>query len=599
MKKLLLTLSFILASTVSLMAVPREEYPRPQFQREQWQNLNGEWTYEFDFGQSGIDRKLFNSEGFENKITVPFCPESQLSGVGYTDFIPEMWYHRTISMPQEWAGKQIMINFGGVDFFSAIYVDGKLVGRNWGGGNSFSVDVTDMLADGKEHDLVVRVKDDLRSNTQPSGKQSTNFYSEGCYYTRTTGIWQTVWMEPIDANGLNSVYIIPDLDRSRFVVRPEFKALAGNQTIEVTIKDGEKTVAQQRQKANPGMSIELPIKNVKTWSPESPFLYDIILTVFDKDNNPIDEVKSYSGMRKIHIEGDRYFLNNKPYYLRLVLDQGFYPEGIWTAPSDEALRRDIELSKEAGFNGARLHQKVFEERFHYWADKLGYLTWGEAATWGGNINDPVTGRNFLSEWESIVIRDRNHPSIITWTPFNESWERPDDNEKAMQHDRLIKDVYRLTHNLDYRPVNDVSGFFHVITDLWTVHNYEQDPDKLAEYFVLKDGKYPYFNPSKEVEPSNQPFFIAEFGGIKWIVGNEFAENSWGYGQGPRSLEEFYQRLEALVDVINSVPYMSGYCYTQFTDVEQEQNGIYNYDRSTKFDMQRIKAIFSKIPESFK
>ncbi len=599
MKKLLLTLSFILASTVSLMAVPREEYPRPQFQREQWQNLNGEWTYEFDFGQSGIDRKLFNSEGFENKITVPFCPESQLSGVGYTDFIPEMWYHRTISMPQEWAGKQIMINFGGVDFFSAIYVDGKLVGRNWGGGNSFSVDVTDMLADGKEHDLVVRVKDDLRSNTQPSGKQSTNFYSEGCYYTRTTGIWQTVWMEPIDANGLNSVYIIPDLDRSRFVVRPEFKALAGNQTIEVTIKDGEKTVAQQRQKANPGMSIELPIKNVKTWSPESPFLYDIILTVFDKDNNPIDEVKSYSGMRKIHIEGDRYFLNNKPYYLRLVLDQGFYPEGIWTAPSDEALRRDIELSKEAGFNGARLHQKVFEERFHYWADKLGYLTWGEAATWGGNINDPVTGRNFLSEWESIVIRDRNHPSIITWTPFNESWERPDDNEKAMQHDRLIKDVYRLTHNLDYRPVNDVSGFFHVITDLWTVHNYEQDPDKLAEYFVLKDGKYPYFNPSKEVEPSNPPCVVAEFGGIKWIVGNEFAENSWGYGQGPRSLEEFYQRLEALVDVINSVPYMSGYCYTQFTDVEQEQNGIYNYDRSTKFDMQRIKAIFSKIPESFK
>ncbi|MBQ8773579.1 MAG: beta-glucuronidase, partial [Muribaculaceae bacterium] len=326
-----------------------------------------------------------------------------------------------------------------------------------------------------------------------------------------------------------------------------------------------------------------------------PFLYDIEMTVYDKNGNAVDKVNSYAGMRKIHIEGNQIFLNNEPYFLRLVLDQGLYPTGIWTAPTDADLKRDIEMSMAAGFNGARLHQKVFEERFHYWADRLGYLTWGEAASWGSNANNIEAARNFLSEWEEIVVRDRNHPSIIAWTPYNETWECPDNSEAAMQHNRLLTDIYDLTHNLDYRPVNDTSGNYHVITDLWTVHNYEQDPVKFAEYFKLRDGKYPQLDTRREVAPGNQPFLIDEYGGIKWIVGNQFAENSWGYGQGPKTLEEFYQRLEQLTDVILAVPYCSGYCYTQLTDVEQEQNGIYNYDRTTKFDMERIKAIFSKTP----
>ena len=591
----------IAAAAGLLMAVsasasqPRPEYPHPQFERADWQNLNGEWSYVFDFGKSGMDRKLYESEGFDGKITVPFCPESELSGVKYTDFIPAMWYHRTVQIPESWQGKQTLLHFGGVDYFSAVYIDGKLVGRHWGGSSPFTYDITGFVADGKPHNLVVRVEDDNRQGVQPKGKQSHNYYSQGCAYTRTTGIWSTVWMEPVDASGLESAYIVPDLDMKRFVVTPEYLSLADGNEIEAVVKDGGKVVSRVRQKASGQSPLTLPLKQVKTWSPESPFLYDVELTVYDKAGKPVDKVKSYAGMRKIHQEGNRLYLNNEPVFLRLVLDQGFYPTGIWTAPTDDDLRRDIELSMQAGFNGARLHQKVFDERFHYWADKLGYLTWGEAPSWGCNANKIEAARNFLPEWEAVVKRDRNHPSIIAWTPFNETWERPVDSEAAMQHDRLLTDVYNLTHDLDYRPVNETSGNYHVVTDLWTVHNYEQNPAKFAEYFELKEGKYPTCDARREVPYSGQPFLIDEYGGIKWIDGSQFADNSWGYGQGPRTLEEFYERLEGLTDVILAVPYMSGYCYTQLTDVEQEQNGIFNYDRSTKFDMKRIHDIFSKTP----
>ena len=591
-KALFLTILMVWAAAAAL---PREEYPRPQFERADWQNLNGPWTYTFDFGKTGIDRKFFDSKGFDGTITVPFCPESKLSGVGYTDFIPSIWYQRTIRIPESWRDRRTMLGFGAVGYFCAVYIDGSLVGRHWGSSDSFGFDITDYVSDGAEHSLVVRVEDDTRSGVQPLGKQSTSYHSHGCLYTRTTGIWQTVWMEPVDGCGLASVYIVPDLDRKLFTMEPEFRAFADGLTFEAVVRDGSRVVGRAKGVASPGMTLEVPLKSVKTWSPESPFLYDVDFTVYDKNGKALDKVQSYAGMRKIHTVGNRLYLNNKPYFLRLVLDQGFYPDGIWTAPSDADLRRDIELSMAAGFNGARLHQKVFEERFHYWADRLGYLTWGESPSWGADANRIESARNFIPEWESVVVRDRNHPSIIAWTPFNETWERPVDSEKAMQHDRLVSDVYNATRRLDYRPVNDVSGNYHVVTDLWTVHNYEQNPEKLASYFDISDGKYPCQDVKRDAPYGGQPFFIDEYGGIKWIVGKEFASNSWGYGQGPRSLEEFYSRLAGLTDVILQVPYMSGYCYTQLTDVEQEQNGIYNYDRTPKFDMKRINEIFSKNP----
>lgn len=580
-------------------SMPRPEYPRPQFVREDWVNLNGTWSYEFDFSRSGMDRRLFESEGFEGSITVPFAPQSELSGVGFKDFIPEMWYHRTLSVPDGWAGKRIILHFGAVDYIASIYIDGKIAGRHWGGSSSFDVDITRLVNPGQEHDLVVRVEDDERSGQYAKGKQCGRYDTFGCEYTRTTGIWQTVWMEPVPMTGLKDAYIVPDLDQSRFMVEPSYYGLEAGQQLRVKILDGDKVVSQKTVPASSQSSVDLPVKKVKTWSPESPFLYNVELEVLSADGTVTDKVLSYAGMRKVHIEGNRIFLNNEPVYLRLVLDQGFYPDGVWTAPSDDALKHDIELSMAAGFNGARLHQKVFEPRFHYWADRLGYLTWGESASWGANINNPLSARNFLTEWEETVVRDRNHPSIIMWTPFNETWEHPEDREAAREACRMVSDVYELTKNLDYRPCHDVSGNYHVVTDVFSVHQYMQNPDDLKAWLAPVDGHVRQADlEHREVEYDGQPYLVDEYGGIKWVDGQEYSEISWGYGDAPKTLGEFYERLEALTDVILGYGHICGYCYTQLTDVEQEQNGIYNYDRTPKFDMEKIRAVFSKVPEGF-
>lgn len=591
---LILCLLFITARAQT--PIPRPEYPRPQFERAEWINLNGTWTFEFDFGKSGMDRELYNSTGFTRNITVPFCPESKLSGVEHKDFIPAMWYHRTLHIPTSWKNKKIMLNFGAIDYYAQIFINGKSAGRHWGGSSSFTVDITRLVAEGNQHQLVVYVEDNQRSGTQARGKQCDFFYSRGCDYTRTTGIWQTVWMEAIDPCGLKSTYVVPDLDQSRFIITPQFHTVNPGQKLRITLHDGNKDIARTTVSATLQGPVIIPVKNPKTWSPGSPFLYDITYEVINDKGETIDKVDSYTGMRKIHIEGDQIYLNNEPCYQRLVLDQGFYPEGIWTAPTDEALRRDIELSMAAGFNGARMHQKVFEERYHYWADKMGYLTWGESASWGMDGLNIEAARNFLSEWEEVIIRDRNHPSIIIWTPFNEAGNPSLTLEQEKQHSRMINDVYNLTKTLDYRPVNDVSGHFHVVTDIWTIHDYDQNPATLHERLLKKDGEVFRRNTEKEPPYSGQPYFVAEYGGVKWVVGTQYAENTWGYGDSPKTEEEVYQRLQALTDALRSLPHNTGFCYTQLTDVEQEQNGIYNYDRTPKFDMKRIHAIFSKEPD---
>lgn len=571
-------------------SLPRPEYPRPQFQRDPWVNLNGGWTFTFDPGKSGMQRGLPSTSGFDRTIQVPFCPESILSGVGHTDFIEMMWYHRKLTVPAGWAGKRIILHFGAVDFECEVFINGQSAGRHWGGTASFNFEITRFVHPGQEHDLVLYVRDELRAGHQPGGKQCPDFQSRGCHYTRTTGIWQTVWMEAVDPHGLKSLQIIPDLDGSQFVLVPIFYAHRHGLSLRVTIRDGKEVINKVTAPAVDGIPLAVSVQRPRLWSPESPFLYDLDLELIDETGGQIDQVNSYAGLRKIHLQDGKVYLNNQPIFLRLVLDQGFYPDGIWTAPDDAALKRDIQLSQKAGFNGARLHQKVFEERFHYWADRLGYLTWGESSSWGLDVKEIHSARNFLSEWREIVCRDRNHPSIIAWTPFNETWDIGD----RRQHNRLHIDAYELTRSLDpTRPVNDASGYAHARTDLWTVHTYEQSPENLKQLLALKDGQ-PWRNfPDREIAYEGQPYIVDEFGGIKWIPEDRrpFAENSWGYGEGPRTLEEFYSRLKGMVDTLFGYPHIAGYCYTQLTDVEQEQNGIYNYDRSVKFDMGKIAKIF--------
>ncbi|MBR0339521.1 MAG: beta-glucuronidase, partial [Alistipes sp.] len=495
MKRIFVFAMMLVATVTAFAAQPRAEYPRPQFERSEWVNLNGEWTYELDLAETGFDRKLFNSVGFADKIIVPFAPESKLSGVEHKDIITGIWYHRTIQAPATWSNRKIMLHFGAVYYEAEIYVDGKFVGRHHGGSSPFALDVTKYLADGKAHNLVVRANSDLRKKTQGSGKQSLRNYSYGCVYARTTGIWQTVWLEATDRYSLDHVQVITDIDNHQVIITPRYYSTTASNTLTISIKDNGKLVAKKQVAQVEGLPIVIPMKKYQTWSPENPKLYDVEYVICDKEGKVLDRISSYLGMRKVHIDGNKVYLNNQPYYQRLVLDQGFYPDGIWTAPSDEALRRDIEMSMEVGFNGARLHQKVFEERFLYWADRLGYLVWGEFPSWGVDISLPETARNFLSEWQNIVIRDRNHPSIVTWTPLNEAWI-PDN----VQYPRLVKDLYDMTHVVDpTRPVNTVSG--GILTpdyDICAMHNYEQNGEKLkASVYNPETGKFFHYKPTRQ------------------------------------------------------------------------------------------------------
>lgn len=585
------------------MTIPRSEYPRPQFERKDWVNLNGEWSYTFDFSRSGDSRNLQQSTGFDGKITVPFCPESKLSGVGYTDFIEMMWYQREIAIPANWAGKKILLRFGGVDYSCIVYVDGKEAGRHTGGASPFAVDITKLVSAGCSHNLVVRVDDCIRTGIQAHGKQSPWLKSKNCNYTRTTGIWSTVWLEAVNPAGLAKCRILPDYDNGAFSFIPEFYQVKNGNTITISIAgQGKNTVCKTSAAVN-GLPITVTLDDPQDWNPETPFLYDITYTVKDAAGNVLDEVSAYAGLRKIHLEDGRFYLNNKPIFLRFVLDQGFYEDGLWTAPSDEALKKDIQLSMEAGFNGARLHQKIFDERFHYWADRMGYLTWAEFPDWGmdfwqhfmpgTNPNYNLSFRNYMAEWGSVMERDLNHPSIIAWTPFNETHRYFDLDE----HRRFLADVYDLTRRMDpTRPVNTTSGYCHVKTDLWTIHHYAQSVEVLTEII----NRQPVYMLTPEELPAwdGQPYIIDEYGGVSYLPEGRkpFADNTWGYNKDKLSKEESEQRIVDLTRCVVENPRIVGYCYTQLTDIEQEQNGIYNYDRTPKFDAKVIRDCFMMKPE---
>ena len=357
-------------------------YPRPQFKRTEWLSLNGRWSCCMDNAESGMERGFACSKGFETPILVPFCPESRLSGLAHTDFINCIWYHCRFTVPERWAGKEMILHFGGVDYECEVFLDGVAAGSHTGGAVSFELDVTSFLSAGGTHDLVVRAVDHIRSHIQCFGKQSVSYASEKANYTRTTGIWSDVWLEAVSSGGLRSCTIIPDYDGGAFVFCPSFRSIGTGTCLRIGIYDGKKCVGERMLPCAEGIPVTITLENPREWSPKTPFLYDICYTVTDSSGRVLDEVASYAGLRKFHVESGRCFLNNRPIFLRFVLDQGFYRDGIWTAPDEEAIRHDIELAMRAGFNGARLHQKIFDERYHYYADRLGFLTWGEFPDWG-------------------------------------------------------------------------------------------------------------------------------------------------------------------------------------------------------------------------
>lgn len=552
--------------------IPRPEHPRPQFVRDSWVNLNGAWEFAIDHGNSGEARGM-HQEGadFPLSIQVPFCPESSLSGVEYKDFMDAVWYRRQITFTEEQCAGRIFLRFGAADYRTTVYVGGKKVDTHVGGFSSFGMEITKFVTPG-ENTIVIQCQDDTRSGRQPLGKQCPHYASEGCLYTRTTGIWQTVWLEFTAKTYIDSVRINPD-DRNHCVA---FAAKVDGCTKDTVIKaqiikDG-RVVGGACARPTPGLTNFIAdVSEVELWQPGAPVLYDVVFTL-EQNGEVIDTANSYFGFRTLEIIGDKFLINGKAVFQRTVLDQGFYPDGIFTAPSDEALKADIEMSMAAGFNGARLHQKVFEERFLYWADRLGYLVWGEHASWGLDITGAEGLANFLPEWMEIIKRDVNHPAIIGWCPFNET--------NHLQDKRVLRTVWQATKDYDpSRPCIDASGYCHVVTDVYDDHDYDQNPETFrARYQDHYDISPNPFNRTY-CPYQGQPFFLSEFGGTWWSPGRE---DGWGYGNQPKTEEEVITRMEGLFAAMLDNPRICGYCYTQLTDVEQEQNGIYTYSRGRKF-----------------
>ena len=578
------------------MNIPRAEHPNPQWERETWKNLNGPWEFEFDFGCSAVERRLWEKKRFDREILVPFCPESRLSGIGYTDFISGVAYRRNFELSQEELSGRVLLHFGAVDYEASVYVNGTLVGSHKGGYTSFCFDITKHVAPGP-NTLFVAVKDDVRSGLQPKGKQAHLYASSGCDYTRTTGIWQTVWLEFVPERHIQSAKYYPDPANGKVTVTG---LVQGQGTLQLTALWEDKPVGEAALSVEDGFfTAQLDLSETHLWEPGKGGLYTLLLTFGE------DRVKSYFGLRTAKFQGRKFLLNGKSLFQRFVLDQGFYPDGIYTAPTEEDLVKDIQLSFAAGFNGARLHEKVFEARFLYHCDRLGYLVWGEYPNWGLDHAHPLSTETYLNQWSEAVERDFNHPAIIGWCPFNETWGYREEREK----NALLTSLYKLTKRLDpTRPCIDSSGNYRILSEVYDIHDYDQDTqsfqarwdgltDRIRETGGVIPAEDPFFNSAPE-GPSgrapffnqpydNQPIFVSEYGGIRWP---DDTVEGWGYGNAPATPEEFFARYKGLTEALLNNPEIFGFCYTQLYDVEQEVNGLYTYGRAQKFDISLIQKI---------
>jgi len=571
----------LLAIACSLWAeVPRAEHPRPDEFRQNWATLNGPWQFEIDEQGDGEARGLVSGKDLASSITVPFCPESKLSGVSHYGFMKHTWYRRKFEVPQTMQGKRVRLHFGAVDYQARVWVNGQPAGSHAGGSVPFDFDITRLLLAG-ENELVVNVLHEVASGKEPTGKQ-THTTSQGCVYTRTTGIWQPVWLEAVGSSFVENISIAPDPNRSRVLIEAEVNGSEAGLTLTAeAFADGQSAGSDSCPVSGRDHHLVLNLSQKRLWEPGAPFLYDLKFTLA-RGAETVDEMSSYFGLRAVSIQGRAILINGRRVFQRLILDQGFYPDGEWTAPSDEELKKDIERSMAAGFNGARLHQKVFEPRYLYWADKLGYLVWGEFPSWGFEFR-PENYSNFINEWNEVLIRDRNHPSVIGWCPFNES---PGEARELQQI------IWRQTAALDpSRPIIESSGGSHTVVSplVLDTHDYDQNPAafkrRWEEYFgggstELVPARYGVARSARL--DHKVPFMVSEFGGIGWAT-----EGGWGYGSGPKSLEEYYDRYGGLAAALLDNPNLFGFCYTQLTDVEQEHNGLYYYDRRPKFDLKRL------------
>jgi len=587
--------------------MPRPEYPRPQLRRQDWMNLNGEWSFAFDDSNIGLSRNWQNTQAvtlrsgvspFDRRIVVPFCYQSKLSGIGETTFHDVVWYGRTFEYPPS-GDDRLLLHFGAVDYRATVWVNGEQVASHEGGHTPFFADITDALAgEAGENVVVVRAEDPSRDVTIPRGKQYWKEESEGIFYSRTTGIWQTVWLEPVNRHRIANLRLTPDVDNASINLEVDVACVQLGMSLRAKVTfEGEPVVEDTVRLQGSPVERSLPLlrrgdapetsPGAVLWSPEDPNLYDLRLELLDEAGGMLDTVESYFGMRKIELKDGKVLLNGRPLYQRLVLDQGYFPEGILTAPTDDDLRRDVELVKEMGFNGARKHQKVEDPRWLYWADTLGLLVWGEMANAYEYSIDYV--RRITAEWQEALARDYNHPCIVAWVPMNESWGVPDLAHDPGQTEHLLS-LYHLTRSLDgTRPVVSNDGWEHALTDLCTIHDY-RDSDALRESYETPESAAKAMPARRPVYVSGhayrgEPILITEFGGIAFSGD----EAGWGYST-VSDAEEFLARYGSLIKALSQSKTVQGFCYTQLTDVEQEVNGLLTYDRRPKASLDSIRRL---------
>ena len=604
--------------------VPRPEHPRPQLHRPTWLNLNGTWQFEIDRGDTGRERGLLEQD-LDRTITVPFAPETEASGIGDRDFLEAVWYRRRVTVPAAWEGLRPILHFGAVDHDATVWANGVEVARHRGGFTPFSADLADAgVGAGDEVEIVVRARDP-KDAAQARGKQSTWFRSTHAVYPRTTGIWQTVWLEGVPTDEIRSLRVIPSLASRSFAIDVPLSRSRPGTRLEVTASvPGGQEVARAEVRADldlaPHLQLVIPEEAVRVWGPGEPELYALSVRLLAADGSELDAVRSYAGLRSTSLRDHEFRINGQKVFQRLVLDQGYWEDTFMTSPSDAAITTDIRLALEAGFNGARLHQKVFEERMLFWSDLHGYLTWGEFGDWGisgmgpqGDNQQPTA--SFVAQWIEALARDINHPSIVGWCPLNETHQVRHD--RFTQLDDVTQAMYDATKLADpSRPVLDASGYSHRVrgADLYDSHSYEQDPQRFREEQAglaqgsphanrihLGPDDMPFADGTFSLPYAGQPYFVSEYGGIWWNeqeareaeeaarAGNN-AGQSWGYGQRVTSEEELYERFEGLTRVLDGDPLMFGYCYTQMTDVFQEKNGIVDFARGRKLDLSRLRAI---------
>ena len=587
-----------------------DTHPRPQMARERWLDLCGEWGFAYDDADVGRDKGWpGDAAPFTRTISVPFPPESQASGIGDPTEHPIVWYRRALRLDPalQVGGQHLVLHFGAVDYAAQVWVNGHMVMQHEGGNTGFSADITAALLPGEaEQIIVVRAQDDPTDLAQPRGKQYWQDTPRHIWYYRTTGIWQPVWIEPVAPVHIASVRWTADSDNLRLGVRVRLNTTPKEDTTltvelrlhgqriardvyTVTAREIERTISLDIDRAR----FE---RNDINWSPEYPNLIEATLILAD-DDGATDTLYSYAGLRSAACTGGRFLLNGKPYYLRMVLEQGYWPESLLAAPDAAALKREVELIKELGFNAVRIHQKVEDPRFLYWCDKLGLAVWGEMAN--AYIFSADAVQRLMREWLDVVERDYSHPCIVMWVPLNESWGVPNLERDPAQRD-YVRALYHTTKALDpTRPVIGNDGWEHLVGDVWSIHDYAFDGATIRERYGTVDATA---QTVRKVQPHARnivlsdyaapvaPVMLTECGGFSFKP--ERGKRWYGYGQ-VGDTAALLARYQELIEAILDSPTIVGFCYTQLTDTEQEANGLLRADRSPKLDTAAVRAINSR------